>query len=558
MDGYRLETAVAARNELLFLPLGGSGEIGMNLNLYFYGGKWVMVDLGVSFGVDLPGIDTVMPDPAFIADRKQDLLGLVLTHGHEDHLGAVAHLWPRLRCPVYATPFTASLLRRKLQEAGLAKEVVIHEVPLSGRFTLGQFEFEMITMTHSIPEPNALAIRTPAGTVLHTGDWKLDPKPLIGKPSDETRLKEIGDEGVIALIGDSTNVFRHGEAGSESDVRQSLIDLVGRCQGRVAIACFASNVARLDSAMAAATAHGRKVGLVGRSLYRMDECARENGYLLDRPDLVDEEDIQDIDPDNILLVCTGSQGEARAALARIANHSHPNVALEEGDTVIFSSRVIPGNEVDIGHLQDRLVKQGITVITEGDHFVHVSGHPARDELTRMYALIRPRIAIPVHGELRHMTEHAALAESCGVPQSLVVSNGDVVRLAPGDAVVLDRVHAGRLALDGNRLIADNALPVRERLRMHGNGLAVATLVMGNRGNLVADPMVSLHGLVDEPEHASLSQSLSQAVRSAIQVLDGHETDEDDTVKEAARMAMRRVLKLQLGRKPVLDVHLVRV
>jgi ribonuclease J len=558
MDGYRLETAVAARNELLFLPLGGSGEIGMNLNLYFHDGKWVMVDLGVSFGIDLPGIEVVMPDPSFIVERKDDLLGIVLTHGHEDHLGAVPHLWPRLRCPVYATPFTASLLRRKLQEFGLAREVKIIEIPLGGRFKLGPFDFELITMTHSIPEPNALAIRTPVGTILHTGDWKLDSNPLIGEVSDEKRLSEVGDEGVLALIGDSTNVFRQGEAGSEADVRDSLIDLVGQCAGRVAIACFASNVARLESAIEAARAHDRHVALVGRSLYRMEECARENGYIAKHPPFIDEEDIADIPPDKLLMICTGSQGEARAALARIAAHNHPNAFLDEGDTVIFSSRVIPGNEVDIGHLQDRLVKAGIHVITERDHFVHVSGHPARDELKRMYAHIRPQIAIPVHGELRHMAEHADLARDCGVKHTLVVANGDVVRLGPGDAAVIDRVHAGRLALDGNRLIADDAVPVRERLRMHGNGLAVATLVLGAKGKLVADPLVTMHGLVDEPELSELSAQLSGSVRGAVEALDQHELAEDETVAEAARLALRRVLKLQLGRKPVLDIHLVRV
>lgn len=558
MDGYRLETALAARNELLFLPLGGSGEIGMNLNLYFHQGKWVMVDLGVSFGVDLPGIEVVMPDPSFIVERKDDLLGLVLTHGHEDHLGAVPHLWSRLRCPIYATPFTAALLRRKLQEVGLAKEVKIIEIPLGGRFTLGPFDFELITMTHSILEPNALAIRTPVGTVLHTGDWKLDPNPLIGAVSDEARLAKVGDEGVLALIGDSTNVFRPGEAGSEADVRDSLIELVGTCTGRVAIACFASNVARLQSAIEAAQAHDRHVALVGRSLYRMVECAHETGYLKGHQPFIDEEDIADIPADKLLMICTGSQGEARAALARIAGHNHPNAFLDEGDTVIFSSRVIPGNEVDIGHLQDRLVKAGIHVITEADHFVHVSGHPARDELKRMYGHVRPQIAIPVHGELRHMTEHAALAKECGVPHSLVVANGDVVRLGPGDAAVIDRVHAGRLALDGNRLIADNATPVRERLRMHGNGLAVATLVLGPKGKLMTDPLVTMHGLVDEPELAEMSAQLSGAVRAAVESLDRHELDEDATVSEAARLALRRVLKLQLGRKPVLDIHLVRV
>jgi ribonuclease J len=560
MDSYLLNNAVAGRDELLFLPLGGAGEIGMNLNLYGYGGKWVMVDLGVTFGEEAtPGVEVVMPDPSFIAERRADLLGLVLTHAHEDHIGAVPHLWRRLRCPIYATPFTASVLRRKLEEAGLLKEVSITEVPLSGSFTLGQFRFELITLTHSIPEPNALVIRTPAGTVLHTGDWKFDPEPLLGAVSDEAALHALGDEGVLALVGDSTNAFRMGDAGSEGDVKRSLVELIGRYENRVAVACFASNVARLESIAAAARIHDRDVALVGRSLWRMVEAARENGYLKDTPPFVKEDEVGYIPRNKLLLICTGSQGEARAALARIAANTHPHVVLEEGDVAIFSSRIIPGNEKLIFRLQDQLIRHGVEVITEEDHFVHVSGHPARDELSRMYAHVRPRIAVPVHGELRHLIEHAALARSCQVPQALVVENGAVVRLGPGgDASIIDRVPVGRLGLDGNRLVPLDSNSLRERRRMVNQGMAVITLVADAVGTLKADPVVSLHGLADGEQEAELILSVSELVRFAIEQMPKGAKRDDAAIRETARLAARKKLNAELKHKPVTEVHLVRV
>jgi ribonuclease J len=560
MDSYLLNNAVAGRDELLFVPLGGAGEIGMNLNLYGYGGKWVMVDLGVTFGEEtVPGVEVVMPDPTFIVERRQDLLGLVLTHAHEDHIGAVPHLWRRLRCPIYATPFTASVLRRKLEEAGLVKEAVITEVPLSGSFTLGPFAFELITLTHSIPEPNALAIRTPAGMVLHTGDWKFDPEPLIGEVSNEAALRALGDEGVLALIGDSTNTFRTGEAGSEADVRRSLTELIGRYPNRVAVACFASNVARLESIAAAAAVHDRDVALIGRSLWRMVEAARENGYLRDTPPFVKEEDVGYIPREKLLLLCTGSQGEPRAALARIASNSHPHVVLEEGDVAIFSSRIIPGNDKAIFRLQDQLIRLGVEVVTEEDHFVHVSGHPARDELARMYAHVRPRIAVPVHGELRHLIEHAELARRCQVPQALVVENGAVVRLGPGgDAVIIDRVPVGRLGLDGNRLVALDAASLRERRRIVHQGMAVATLVVDAAGTLKSDPVVSLHGLADGEDEAELIETIKDAIRDAVAAMPGGSKRDDAAVREVARLAARKKLNAALKRKPVTEIHLVRV
>ncbi len=559
LDGLQLNTAIWGERELLFVPLGGAGEIGMNLNLYGYAGKWVIVDLGVTFGEEVvPGIEVVMPDPAFIAERKDDLLGLVLTHAHEDHIGAVPHLWRRLRCPVYATPFTASVLKRKLQEAGLAGECKITVVPLRGRFTLGPFEFELVTLTHSIPEPNGLAIRTPAGTVLHTGDWKFDPDPLLGPTSDHARLGEIGAEGVLALIGDSTNVFRDGEAGSEAEVRASLTELVGRFRNRVAVACFASNLARLQSIAEVAAIHDRQVGLVGRSLYRMAEAARENGYLTGLPPFLREDEIGYVPRDKIVMVCTGSQGEPRAALWRIAHDDHPQVVMEEGDAVIFSSRIIPGNEKAIGRLQDQLTRIGVEVITERDHFVHVSGHPARDELARMYAQIRPRLAVPVHGEHRHLVEHARFATQCQVPRSLVVGNGDVIRLGPGEPAIIDKVHAGRLGLDGNRLVPLDGVVARERSRMVANGSAVATLVLDRGGDLLAAPQVTLHGLLDPAADGGLARRFGDILAEAVAGLPAGARRDDGAVRDAARQALRRAANAELGHKPVTDIHVVRV
>src|SRR5215813_3035347 len=479
---------------LFFLSLGGAGEIGMNLNLYGYAGDWLILDCGVTFGDDSqPGLEVVMPDPAFIVERRDRLLGIVATHAHEDHIGAIPYLWNQLRCPVWATPFTASLLRAKLVEAGLANKVRINVVPMSSRFSVGPFDLELITLTHSIPEPNAVALRTPVGTVLHTGDWKLDPDPLIGPTADEAALNRLGDEGVLALIGDSTNALRPGVSGSEAELRRSLTDLIGRYDARIAVACFASNVARLETIAHAAAAHGREVALVGRSLWRIDKAARENGYLRDLPRFLTEDEAGFIPRDRIVLICTGSQGEPRSALSRIARDDHPHVVLETGDVVIFSSRIIPGNEKSINRLQNALVRLGLEIVTEEDHFVHVSGHPARDELVRMYQMVRPRIAVPVHGEARHLIAHAELAGECQVQQPLVIQNGDMVRLAPSGASVVDEVPVGRLASDGKGLLPLEGTALKDRRRVTFNGTAVASLVVNRPGQLLSPPTISMLG-----------------------------------------------------------------
>jgi ribonuclease J len=545
--------------ELLFLPLGGCGEIGMNLNLYGHAGKWLMVDLGITFGKEAtPGIDIIMPDPAFIVERRQDLAGLVLTHAHEDHIGAVPYLWPKLRCPIYATPFTAAVLRRKLAEANLLTEARITEIPMSGRFSVGPFEIELISITHSIPEPNAVVIRTALGAVLHTGDWKLDPDPVIGPITDETALRRLGEEGVLAMICDSTNVLVEGSSGSEAEVRLSLDKLIGEYDQRIAVACFASNVARIESVTRAALAHGRHVGLVGRSLWRMVEAAQETGYLTDLPEFVEEGDIGDLPRERVLMICTGSQGEPRSALARIVRGEHADVALDPGDVVIFSSRIIPGNEQAIGELHNALIHRGVQIVTERDHFIHVSGHPARDDLAEMYRWVKPKIAVPVHGELRHLRAHIELAESCQVRQALLAENGTLIRLAPGPGEAIGEEAAGRLGLDGKILVPMDGASLKSRQRMAFNGAAVATLVLDGVGMLAGRPQITIHGLAGEDSGDEAVIEAAAAAGKAVMALSAAKRAEDATVREAARVAIRRALFAHFGKKPVTDVHLVRL
>ncbi|HIJ45202.1 MAG TPA: ribonuclease J [Rhodospirillaceae bacterium] len=549
-----------SKEELLFVPLGGAGEFGMNLNLYGFGPagghRWMMVDLGIAFGNDsMPGVDVIMPDPGFIEDRRERLDGLVLTHAHEDHIGAVPYLWRRLECPIFTTPFTATVLRRKLDEAGIKLNKSLTEVPLNGRFRIGPFDLELIALNHSIPEPNAIAIRTPAGTVLHTGDWKFDPDPVIGSAADEGPLRRLGDEGVLAMVCDSTNVFTSGESRSEAELLGSLTTLIGACGKRVAVTCFASNVARLKTIAAAARANGRDVAITGRSLKRFVEVARESGFLTDTPAFVDEEEAGYLPKDKSLIICTGSQGEPRAALARVAAGKHPNVSLEEGDTVVFSSRVIPGNETAIGRVHDQFVRRGIEVITERDHFVHVSGHPSRQELIRMYQLIHPQIAVPVHGEVRHLAANARLAEDCRVDNAFVAENGAVLRLGPGAAGIVDHVPTGRLAVDGNRLVAMGSEPTRRRQILY-NGAVMVTLVLDGAGKLVEEPRISAIGLADGDE-AGPGDWVADAVREALAEMSAKARRDDGKVQETVRIAVRRAFRRNFGKKPVTTVHLVR-
>lgn len=543
---------------LWFVPLGGSGEIGMNLNLYCCDDQWLMVDLGVTFGDDsIPGVDVVMPDPDFIVERKDKLAGLVLTHAHEDHLGAVAYLWPKLECPVYATPFAAEFLRRKLPETGLQDRLEITVIPLGGRFNVGPFDLEFITLTHSIPEPNALAIRTSYGTLMHTGDWKFDADPLIGDVTDFAALESLGQEGVLAMIGDSTNVFSDGEAGSEGDVRIALTELIGKQTARVAVGCFASNLARVESIARAAEANDRHVCLVGASLWRVTETARKTGYLADDIRFLEAEDAAHLPNDKVLYICTGSQGEARAALNRIAFDSHRDVKLDEGDTVIFSSRVIPGNEKAISKLQNQLAKNGVEIITAKQAPIHVSGHPARDEMRRMYQMIRPHTAIPVHGEHMHMRAHAKLAKECQVPQAILVENGSAVRLAPGEPKLAGEVWAGRMAWEGDRAVPFWDPMLRDRKKIFFNGSVVVSLVLEDDGRLATDAEISVLGIPD-PLADEGPDALAEEIENAVERMRGKARRDDDAVEEAVRRCVRRLFSMSQHRKPLTRVHIARI
>ncbi len=542
--------------DLAFLPLGGTGEIGMNLNLYRCDGAWLAVDCGIGFsGNDMPEVEILMPDPSFIAEHRDALVGLVITHAHEDHIGAVAHLWSRLGCPIYATPFAAAVLRRKLGEAGLLGRAELHVVSQGSRFTLEPFSLQFIEVTHSVPEAQALVLRTRYGTVLHTGDWKLDPHPLVGPPTDLDAFAALGREGVLAMICDSTNALVEGEAGSEADVRRSLTSLIAGIDGRVAVTCFASNVARVQSIAMAAEAAGRSVVVVGRSLRNLEVTARECGYLDDVPLFLSEQDAEHIADDNLLMIVTGSQGEPRSALSRIAADTHPNISLGEGDTVVFSSRMIPGNERAIMAVQDNLVRRGVRVLTDADHMVHVSGHAARDDLRRLYGLVRPRYAVPVHGEWRHLAAHAALAREEGA-EPILLEDGDVLSLSSNRAEVVDTVPVGKLALDGNRILPMEGAVLTARRKMLFNGIVLGSVVVDRFGEVLGSPQVSAPGLL-EPDDVETARVAGSFAHALSELPPGIRLD-DGGFREAAKTALRRALGRKLQKRPMVDVHLIRV
>ena len=552
------------RDELVFLPLGGSNEIGMNLNLYGYGPpedrKWIVVDLGVTFGDQTtPGVEIILPDPTYLEEVRDNLLGIVLTHAHEDHIGAVGWLLSRFKAPLYATPFTAFLLREKLREAGLEGEARITEVELGGNLKLGPFDIDLLTLTHSIPEPNGLAIKTPLGTVLHTGDWKIDPEPITGAPTDDAAIRRLGDEGVLAMICDSTNVFVDGESGSETGVRAALTPLIAGLKGKVAVACFASNVARMDSIIRAGQAAGRAIVLVGRSMHRMAAAAKSVGLFEGVRPFVSDKEANGLSDDKVLYLCTGSQGEPRAALSRMAEGTHPHVKLGAGDHCIFSSRVIPGNEVAIRNLQNRLADRGVRLYTERDHpGIHVSGHPCRDELAQMYAWARPKIAVPTHGERRHLLEHAAFARDLQVPEAVAPRNGDVVRLAPGRAEVIDNVPSGRLYVDAGVVTPENGDALRERRHAAYNGALTVSLVLDGRNRLVSGPLVLALGLPGDaasPLEDALDD-LAEEAAAALRRCD--DPDIDELVESAINRAVKKAAYRIWERRPVVETAVLRV
>jgi len=544
-------------DELLFVPLGGSNEIGMNLNLYSYKGKWLMIDLGIGFAdAYLPGVEIILPDIEFITQHKKDLLGLVLTHAHEDHLGAVPYLWDELQCPVFATPFTHAVLKAKLADEGITSKIPVTEVHPGQKIQLAPFEFEMIPLTHSIPEMQAVALRTDKGVVMHTGDWKLDPDPLVGPVTDEATLKKYGDEGVLAMVCDSTNVFVDGESGSEAGVRDSLAEIITGCKNRVVVTTFASNIARLESIIRAGQKAGRHIAIAGRSLRRITTAAKESGYLQDAAPFLSEREVNDVAKSDILLICTGCQGEPMAALSKISRGEHPSIRLTPGDTVIFSSRKIPGNESRVAHIYNALTQRGMEIITSKRHHVHVSGHPARGELTRMYQLVRPKIAIPTHGEPRHIHEHAKLARSLQVPETVEAKNGSVILLAEGRALEVGTVPSGYVAVDGNSLIPITSSIIKTRRKIRDDGCTIVFVVLSKDNELLSPPRICAPGCMDANDDKDLLIALREEITAALERAKPKDTV--DRLSESIRTAMRQFFRAELGKKPVIEVHVVKL
>ena len=550
-------------NELLFCPLGGSGEIGMNMNLYAYGKpeqhKWIMVDIGVTFADDtLPGIDLIYPDPGFIVDKKDDLLGIVLTHAHEDHIGAIAHLWPKLKCKIYATPFTGILIQEKFKEKHIDITSFLKIVDLNGTINLDPFKIEYITLTHSILEPNGLRIETPAGIILHTGDWKVDPNPLIGGKINSDRLKDIGKEGVLAMICDSTNVFSVGRSGSELDVRKSMLNIMSRLKNRIIVTSFASNVARMETVFYCAEKTGRQISLVGRSMHRIFKAARKCGYMKNVIEPLDSREVKNISRKKIVYLCTGSQGEPMGAMMRISNYMHPDVFIEKNDAVIFSSKIIPGNEKKLYKLHNQLVKDEIEVISEENEFVHVSGHPNREDLKDMYNWVKPKCLIPVHGEHRHMIEHINFAKEMQVQFPVQVENGDIVKLHPGkQPIVYDKAPSGKLYLDGNISVEEDAQSIKDRKNLSSNGYMEVTIMVTPKGNIHQKPLLTFRGLPIQ-ETDEFIYGLEEEIEKNIQTFSLNSKKQEHNLIDSLKVICRKYSKEKTGKKPFTNINLVRI
>jgi len=552
------------KEEFIFCPLGGSGEIGMNMNLFAYGNpenrKWIIVDIGVTFADDsVPGVDLIYPDPGFIVDKKDDLLGLVLTHAHEDHIGAIAHIWPKLLCNIYATPFTSVLIQEKFKEKKIDIGKKLKIVELNGKVELGPFKIEFVTLTHSILEPNGLSIETPAGAVLHTGDWKCDPNPLIGETINDKKLKQIGNKGVLAMICDSTNVFSEGRAGSELDVRKSLLKIMENKQKRIVVTSFASNVARMESIFYCAEKIGRQISLVGRSMHRIYKAAKQCGYLGNLIDPIDPREARKFSREKIVYLCTGSQGEPNGAMTRISNYIHPDVLIESGDSVIFSSKIIPGNEKKLYKLHNQLVKNGIEVISEENEFVHVSGHPNREDLKDMYNWVRPRSIIPVHGEHRHMFEHINFAKEMQVPYPVRVENGDIVQLYPGDSPkIIDKAPTGRIFVDGNISVGEESQSIKDRKILSYNGFLEITIIVNNTGSIIKKPIITFKGIPSNEESNNFIFDLEDKIRDICKTFSLKNSKQEQNLIEALKKNCRKTVKEKTGKRPYTNVNLVKI
>ena len=551
------------KDELLYCPLGGAGEIGMNMNLFGYGQeddhKWIMVDVGVTFADDsIPGVDLIYPDPGYAEDKKDNFLGIILTHAHEDHIGAITHVWPKFKCKIYATPFTAALVTEKFREKKIDITSYLQIVQLGSTINLKPFKIEFITMTHSIVEPNGLRIETPAGSILHTGDWKCDPNPLVGDNMNSKRLIEIGKEGVLTMICDSTNVLSVGRSGSEKDVRDSMLKIIEKQKKRVIVTSFASNVARMETIFYCAEKTGRNISLVGRSMHRIYKAAKQCGYLSDVIEPIDPRDAKNISSEKIIYLCTGSQGEPMGAMNRISNYIHPDVFVEAGDTVIFSSKIIPGNEKKLYKLHNQLVREGINVISEETDFVHVSGHPNRDDLKDMYEWIQPNSIIPVHGEQRHMLEHISFAKQLNVPHPIKVENGDIVRIFPGDSPeVFDKAPYGKIFLDGNIGVEEESKSIKERRNISQNGHLNITVIITTQGNIHNMPIVNFMGipiLNTEEFKISIQDEIDKIAKS----FSLNNKKQEENFKDVLKVTCRKFTKEKTGKRPITNINLVRI
>ena len=552
-----------SKEELIFCPLGGSGEIGMNMNLFAYGNetnqKWIIVDMGVTFADDsIPGVDLIYPDPGFIIDKKDDLLGIVLTHAHEDHIGAISHIWPDLKCNIYATPFTAVLIKEKFKEKKIDITKKLKIVELNGSIKLGSFNIEFITLTHSILEPNGLSIKTPVGTILHTGDWKVDPNPLIGEKVNEKKLKEIGNEKVLAMICDSTNVFNLGRAGSESDVRDSLLKIMSLKSKRIVVTSFASNVARMESIFYCAEKINREISLVGRSMNRIFKAARQCGYLKNIKDPIDPREAKKFPREKIVYLCTGSQGEPMGAMKRIIKGIHPDVFLEKNDVIIFSSKIIPGNEKKLYSLHNDIIKQDIELVTEETDFVHVSGHPNREDLKDMYNWVKPNSIIPVHGEHRHMNEHMKFAKEMQIPHALRVENGDIIRIFPGDnPSIIDKAPSGRMYLDGSVGVGEDSQSIKERRKLSQNGYLEITLILNNSGKL-NKPIISYRGIPENLLDEKIIFKVEDEIFNTCKMFSMKNKNQEKNLIESLKQNCRRIIRDKTGKKPFTNINIARL
>ena len=549
-------------DELLYCPLGGAGEIGMNMSLYAFGKsenhKWIIVDVGITFADDtIPGVDLILPDTGFIEGRKENLLGIVLTHAHEDHIGAISHVWPKLKCKIFATPFTATLVLEKFKERKIDISNYLNVVQLGSSIDLQPFNIEFISLTHSTLEPNGLKINTPLGNILHTGDWKYDPEPLVGENLNSQRLKEIGKEGIICMICDSTNVFNLGRTGSEGDVRRSLVKIIERQKKRIVITSFASNVARMETIFYCAKKTGRHIALVGRSMQKIFKAARKCGYLKDVIDPLDPRDVKNISRDKIIYLCTGSQGEPMGAMNRISNYIHPDVFLEAGDTVIFSSKIIPGNEKKLYNLHNKLVREGIEVISEENEFVHVSGHPNRDDLKDMYEWIKPNSIIPVHGEQRHMLEHINFAKEMQVPYPIKVENGDIVKLSGAAPEVFDKAPYGKIYLDGHIGVEEDAQSIKERKSLSSNGYLNVVIVIKNNGDIYGEPIITVKGLPIQ-ENNEFKYSIQHEIMQSLKTFSLNNLNQEENIRETIKILCRKYAKEKTGKKPLTNINFVRI